>query len=538
MNRFLKIAGCAGSFAIAAHAGVDNIVPRPVQVTPKQGEFVITRQTAIAADPSIAGGQRVAEQLAERLQPAMGYRLATTAKATSKAPAIHLTNNPQIRSEEGYLLRAGPGGVTIEARGAAGLFYGMQTLLQLLPADIFKTTAQPDVAWTVPAVEIMDAPRYTWRGLHLDCGRHYFPVEYVKKYIDLLALHKMNVLHWHLTEDQGWRIEIKKYPELTRVGSVRKESPKAGNRDVGDGTPYGPFFYTQDQIRDVVAYAAARHITVVPEIEMPGHALAALATYPELSCTGGPHEVGTKWGVFDDIFCAGNPAVYTFLEDVLTEVIQLFPSRFIHIGGDEAPKARWQKCPKCQAVIQSKGLKNEHELQSYFIRHFDQFLQSKGRRLIGWDEILEGGIDPSATVMAWRGVKEGIQAAQSGHDVVMTPNSACYLDYAQAQGPNEPEAIGGFLPLETVYSYEPTPSELTPDQRKHVLGVQGNLWAEYLSTPEKADYFAYPRACAIAEIGWSPAEGKDFKDFRRRLETHLLRLKNAGVHARPLDPAP
>ena len=535
----MSIIGLSGTLIAASQAGVNDIVPRPAQVTPREGHGVITPRTVIVPDSSLPGSARIAEMLAAELAPAMGFRLSTSSgPVAADASAIRLVRNDDVRHEEGYLLRAGPGGVTVEARTSAGLFYGTRTLLQILPPEIFRSDAQSDTVWTVPGVEIRDEPRYAWRGLMLDTCRHYFPVEYVKTYIDLIALHKMNRFHWHLTEDQGWRIEIKKHPRLTEIGSMRRESPRRGNRNSGDGTPYGPFFYTQDQIREVVAYAAERHVTIVPEIEMPGHAMAALAAYPGLSCTGGPHEVGTTWGVYDDIFCAGNPGVYQLLEDVLQEVLELFPGPFIHIGGDEAPKTRWKACAKCQAAIREHGLKDEHELQSHFIRHFDRFLQSKGRRLIGWDEILEGGLDPSATVMAWRGVGEGIKAARNGHDVVMSPNSNCYLDYAQSKDPAEPEAIGGFLPLETVYAFEPTPDGLTEDQRRHVLGVQGNLWTEYIFSPEKADYFAYPRACAIAEVGWSPADGRDFKDFRRRLDTHARRLKYAGVQFRPLDPMP
>jgi hexosaminidase len=368
--------------------------------------------------------------------------------------------------------------------------------------------------------------------MHLDVGRHFFDKEFVKRYIDLIALHKMNTFHIHLTDDQGWRIEIKKYPRLTEIGSKRKESPMIGNRKKGDGTPYRGFF-TQDDIREIVEYARKRYITVVPELEMPGHSLGALAAYPELSCTGGPHEVMTRWGVFEDVYCAGNDKVFEFMEDVLTEVIELFPGEYIHIGGDECPKARWEKCPKCQARIKKEGLKDEHELQSYFVKRIEKFLNSKGRRLIGWDEILEGGLAPNASVMSWRGTEGGIAAARSGHDVVMSPTTHCYFDYYQSKNrKQEPEAIGGFLPLDIVYSFEPVPAELAPEQRKHVIGAQGNVWTEYIHTPSDVEYMALPRMCALAEVVWTPAELKDWDDFRDRLDRFAERLDAMGVNYR------
>ncbi len=350
------------------------------------------------------------------------------------------------------------------------------------------------------------------------------------KYIDLLALHKMNVFHWHLTEDQGWRIEIKKHPKLTEIGSVRKET-LVGHKGTGkyDGKPYRGF-YTQDEIKDIVAYAKERFITVIPEIEMPGHSLAALAAYSELGCTGGPYEVATIWGVFPDVYCAGNEKVFTFLEDVLTEVMQLFPSEYIHIGGDECPKTRWKECPKCQARMKKEDLKDEHELQSYFIQRMEKFLNAHGRQIIGWDEILEGGLASKATVMSWRGEKGGIEAAKAHHDVIMTPSFALYFDYYQADPETRPLAIGGFTSTKGVYNYYPLPKKLADNEVKYILGAQGNVWSEYMATPEYVEYMVYPRACALSEVVWSPKESLDWDNFSKRMVVHKKRLKALNVN--------
>jgi hexosaminidase len=362
-----------------------------------------------------------------------------------------------------------------------------------------------------------------------------YPVPFIKKFVDLLALHKYNIFHWHLTDDQGWRIEIKQYPKLTEIGSQRAATPIPADRRQLDGKPYGGY-YTQEEIKAVVTYAQERFITVVPEIEMPGHAVAALASYPELGCRGAGYEVRTTWGIAKDVFCAGNDAVFTFLENVLTEVLALFPSEYIHVGGDECPKDRWQECPKCQARIQAEGLADEHELQSYFIQRIERWLNAQGRRLIGWDEILEGGLAPNATVMSWRGSQGGIEAANAGHDVVMSPTTHCYFDYYQSQDQaNEPPAIGGFLPLEKVYSFNPLPEEIAPDQAHHILGGQGNVWTEYLPRQEQVEYMTYPRATALAEVVWSEPARRDYDDFLARLEPHLRRLASLKVNYRQLD---
>jgi hexosaminidase len=345
-----------------------------------------------------------------------------------------------------------------------------------------------------------------------------------------MAMHKLNRLQLHLTDDQGWRIEIRKYPRLTQVGSVRSESPKPGARDSGDGTPYGPFFYTQKQMRELVQYAQQRHVTLVPEIEMPGHFLAALAAYPELSCTGGPFQVRTRWGVEEDIVCAGNDVAVKFAQNVLSEIASVFPGDFVHIGGDEAPRGRWKTCSKCQARIKQERLGGEPALQSWFNQNMERTLTSKKKRMIGWDEILEGGVTPGTAVMSWRGTVGGLAAASAGHDVVMSPTSHCYFDYAQSKLAGEPESIGGYIPLATVYSFEPVPKELAPAQHRHILGVQGNLWSEYLRSIQDVEYFAFPRAAALAEVGWSKDTQKDFAAFQVRLRQHLQRLDAAGVH--------
>jgi len=520
-----------------------SVLPRPESLQVEKGSFTITAGTLIVHEEGSESARRAAEYLASALRPATGYPCDIKAAAGAPAGAIALLvqDAADDLGAEGYTLDASPDTIVIMARTEKGLFYGIQTLRQLLPAEIMGGQVAEGVKWTIPAVTIKDRPRFTWRGTLLDVGRHFFPVDDVKKHIDLLALYKMNVLHLHLTEDQGWRIEIKKYPRLTEVGSLRAESPRRGNRTEGDGTPYGPFFYTQEEIGELVAYAAARHVTIVPEIELPGHSRAALAAYPELGCTGGPYEVRTRWGVEADIYCAGREEVFAFLEDVLTEVLDLFPSEFIHIGGDEAPKKRWDACPRCRARIEAEGLHDSHELQSYFIRRVEKFLNSKGRRLIGWDEILEGGLAPNASVMSWRGTKGGIAAAQAGHDVVMSPTSHCYFDYYQGRDrAREPEAIGGYLPLKKVYAYEPVPDpeQLDPSRATHILGAQGNIWTEYIHDYAQVQYMAVPRMIALSEVVWSPREGKDYGDFVARLKAHLAHLDEAEVHYRALDPEP
>lgn len=424
---------------------------------------------------------------------------------------------------EWYQLDVHSNGIEVTAHSDEGLYRGSCTLIQLLEQG--RSTG------SLPCLTITDHPRFPWRGMHLDPCRHFWSVEFTKKYIDLLARYKMNSFHWHLTDDQGWRIEIKKYPRLTEVGAWRKGSQVGPySRREYDSIPYGGF-YTQDEIREVVAYAAARHINVVPEIEMPGHALAALAAYPHLGCTGGPYEVNKGWGVFEDVFCAGNDSTFAMLEDVLSEVMDLFPSEMIHIGGDECPKEAWKACAKCQARKKAHGLKDEHELQSYFIQRIEKFVNSKGRKIIGWDEILEGGLAPNAAVMSWQGIEGGIAAARSGHYAVMSPGSHCYFDHYQGDPANEPLAIGGYTTVQKVYGYEPIPAELKPEEHKYILGAQGNVWTEYILTPEHVEYMAVPRMLALAEVLWTPKAKRNEADFIQRLEKEIVRLDEMQVNA-------
>jgi hexosaminidase len=515
-----------------------SIIPRPVHQISCEDYFKLIPQTVIAARGEAAG---VARQLADMLSPATGFAFQVLDNPRPNGPAIILAINPDLEplGDEGYTLSVTTENVHLQSSGSAGLFYAAQSLRQLLPPVIFRETPIKDINWDIPCVEIEDYPRFGWRGLMVDCGRHFMPVKAIKKMIDLLALHKMNVLHWHLTEDQGWRIEVKKYPRLTGVGAWRKETlvghlnwPVIASALKYDGKPHGGF-YSQDEVREVVAYAHARHVNVLPEIEMPGHSGAAVAAYPELGNTGKPIEVRTRWGIHEDIFNA-NESTILFLQDVLAEVLELFPSSFIHVGGDEAPKKQWKASPAAQARMKELGLHDEEELQSYFIRRMDAYLSEHGRRLIGWDEILEGGLAPNATVMSWRGEEGGIAAAHAGHDVVMAPNTYTYLDYRQSLSPKEPLAIGGYLPLRRVYNYEPIPKGLTAEEARHVLGAQGQLWTEYIPDLEQLEYMAFPRACALAEVAWTPAENKDYTDFRARLTTHLKRLKELKVKYRPV----
>ncbi|NOY96078.1 MAG: beta-N-acetylhexosaminidase [Chlorobi bacterium] len=510
------------SIAVAQEAA---IIPKPSNLQIKEGEFILGQENTLKFNASDENLSRIAGFFNEYLELYYGFKLSENGKG--KPISLSITTNDALGSE-GYRLNVGQKGISISANKPAGVFYGIQTLKQLLPV----TTDSKKLH--IPAVEIEDTPRFKWRGNMLDVGRHFFPVSFIKKYIDILAMYKLNIFHWHLTDDQGWRIEIKKYPKLIEISHWRDETV-VGHASWSyeyDGIGYGGF-YTQEQVKDIVKYAADRFITVVPEIEMPGHSSAALAAYPELGCTGGPYKVQERWGIFEDVYCAGKEETFEFLQNVLDEVCELFPSRFIHIGGDECPKEAWEECPDCQKRIKDEGLKNEHELQSYFITRMDKYLTSKGKRLIGWDEILEGGLAPQATVMSWRGINGGVEAAKQGHDVVMTPTTNLYFDYYQSQNrDNEPLAIGGFLPLEKVYSYEPVPEELTPKEAKHILGAQANLWTEYVATTKKAEYMLLPRLCALAELAWTPKEEKDYTDFLIRLDTDYKRLEMAGINFR------
>lgn len=491
-----------------------NLIPLPKELVPQTGQFVVKKSTNIAySNPEFAP---VAELLQDYLQKASTYPISTK---LAKSGSIQLIHNTSL-GEEAYTLQVSSGKISIQAKTDKGAFYALQTLLQLMPAQIYSGTKLAG-AIAIPNVQIRDEPRFSYRGLMLDVGRYYYPVESVKRFIDLMAVYKMNTFHWHLTEDQGWRIEIKKYPLLTSISSVRKESMLGHYKDQKyDSKPHGGF-YTQEQVKDIVAYAAQKYIQIIPEIEMPGHSQAVLAAYPQLGANADKlYQVKTKWGVSEDVLFP-REETFTFLENVLTEVMALFPGQYIHIGGDECPKTQWKESRFCQDLIKKLGLKDEHELQSYFIRRIDKFVTSKGKKLLGWDEILEGGLSPNAMVMSWRGTKGGIEAAKQNHDVVMSPNSYFYLDYYQADPKTEPIAIGGNLPLSKCYSFEPNLPELTAEEAKHVVGIQANVWTEYISHIGYAEYMTYPRALALSEVAWSTKESKNYADFKRRLTGHL-----------------
>jgi hexosaminidase len=509
-----------------------SIIPEPAECQIKPGFFELTAETRIVADEPL---RPIAELWSKSLGAAAGLEPEIIQTPSGQKGIIHLHINPDLKDlgKEGYLLQVTEEAVRVQAFGEAGIFYGLVSLRQLLGAEIFSQSRVENIRWTIPCLQIRDRPRFGWRGMHLDVSRHFMPVEFVKKYIDLIALHKMNVFHWHLTDDQGWRIEIKKYPKLTEVGAWRKETlvglMSRQPREF-DGTPHGGF-YTQEEIREIVEYARRRFVTVVPEIDMPGHMQAAIAAYPELGTTGRPTEVLTYWGGCEQILNVEESTV-RFMQDVLAEVLDLFPSEFIHIGGDEVNKQPWKDSPRTQARMKELGLANEEQLQSWFIKQMDTFLAERGRRLIGWDEILEGGLAPGATVMSWRGMDGGIAAATAGHDVVMAPSSHTYFDYYQGDPNTEPLAIGGFIPLEKVYAFEPVPEGLSQSQARHILGAQGQVWTEYISTPGQVEYLILPRMCALAEVIWSPREKTDFEKFQCRLETHLKRLEYLDVNFR------
>ncbi|MFT3994596.1 MAG: family 20 glycosylhydrolase [Dysgonomonas sp.] len=496
-----------------------NITPVPLELTQGDGIFTLSDNTTLVSDNEEAN--KVAAFFAAKIKTSTGYDL----KIKNSKPDfnyIDLSISPDIDvNDEGYLLEVTAMTVNIQAKTAQGLFYGMQSLMQLLPAEIESPERIKNIAWNIPVVKIKDEPRFKYRGMHLDVCRHFADVDFIKKQLDVLALFKINTFHWHLTEDQGWRIEIKKYPKLTEKGAVRTE---------GDGSQYGPYFYTQDQVKEVVAYAKERFIEVIPEIELPGHAVAAINAYPELSCTGKQIDVRNYWGVASDVYCAGNDSVFEFLENVLTEVMPLFESDYVHIGGDECPKFRWKECPKCQARIKELGLKAENghtaeeRLQSYFVQRIEKFLLKHNKKMIGWDEILEGGLAPSATVMSWRGEEGGIASANMGHDVIMTPGNWLYLDKYQGDEKNLPVTIGGLLTLEKVYGYDPVPEKISEDKKHHILGAQANVWTEYKYNGNDMEHDIYPRILALAEVDWSAKERKDYKDFERRLDNQRVRL--------------
>lgn len=492
-----------------------QIIPMPAQMESTKGEFVLDQSVGMSFDSNLKVS---ATFLKEFIEKGSAIQLRQNNK-------ISFIQDDTISNDEGYQLTITPKQIEIRAKTDQGAFYAVQSLRQLLPVDLENGTFYMENI-TIPSVAITDSPQFKHRGMHLDVGRHYFSVDFIKKYIDALAMLKMNTFHWHLTEDQGWRIEIKKYPKLQEVAAFREQTLIGSyNADPQqfDGKRYGGF-YTQEEIKDVVAYAQNRHVTIIPEIEMPGHAQAAISAYPELGCTGEQIKVAETWGVFDHIFCSKDET-FEFLENVLDEVLELFPSKYIHIGGDEAPKTHWENCPNCQQRIKEEGLKDEHELQNYFITRIEKYLNGKGRQIIGWDEILEGGLAPNATVMSWRGTQGAIEAAKQHHNVIMTPTSHCYFDYKQSDNEDEPLAnSGGFLPLEKVYSFNPIPEELTEEESQYVLGAQGNVWTEYIPNEKQVEYMVFPRILAMSEVLWTPTNNKNYADFIARVEHFHQRL--------------
>ncbi|MFY7845387.1 beta-N-acetylhexosaminidase [Chryseobacterium gambrini] len=521
MQRFLLILSVLFSSLFFTQTRL-NLIPYPQKVELKTGNFEISGNTLFVGDKKSNEYKYFMDNF-KKIYPKNSSENIKKAKPNF----ISLLLNKDLKTDNkqefnsNYIINISNEMIMVIGKNPEGLFQGIQTLLQLI-----KTSEDGKI----PALEIQDSPKFQWRGMHLDVSRHFFTVEEVKQYIDYLAMYKLNTFHWHLTDDQGWRIEIKKYPKLTQIGSKRKESMIGAYVDnTFDGKPYGPYFYTQDQIKEVVKYAQERHITVVPEIEMPGHALAALSAYPDLACTKGPFEPATKWGVFDDVFCP-KEETFKFLENVLDEVIVLFPSQYIHIGGDECPKTRWKECAHCQELIKKNNMKDEHGLQSYFIQRIEKYVNSKGRKIIGWDEILEGGLAPNAAVMSWTGIKGGVEAAKSGHFAVMTPGSYCYFDHYQGDPATEPNAFGGFTPLDKVYSYNPIPEELNTEQAKYILGVQANLWTEYILDFNHVQYMIFPRLLALSEVGWGTADPKNYKEFEGRVINEFKNLDKMGVN--------
>jgi hexosaminidase len=508
------------------------LIPQPTNIEIVKGNFVLNKKTVIQADENSFEAKYLQQAIKEKT--GLDLKIGLNSKSNNKIsfsqmnpirfkPKFDSEGNISINTNEGkYSLYIKKNEIQFSQINSVGNFYGIQTLLQLIPF-------QKNEEIKLPCLNIEDQPKYAWRGMHLDCSRHFFPKEFIKKYIDYLAMYKFNTFHWHLTDDQGWRIEIKKYPKLTEVGAWRNGSMIGRYDDQKfDDKRYGGF-YTQDEIKEIVKYATERHITVVPEIEMPGHALAALAAYPEYSCTGGPFEVGKIWGVYDDVFCPKDET-FTFLENILTEVIALFPSEYIHIGGDECPKTRWKVCPHCQKRRKDENLKDEHELQSYFIQRIEKFVNSKGRKIIGWDEILEGGLAPNAAVMSWRGTEGGIAAAKQKHFVVMSPGSHCYFDHYQDEPKNEPIAIGGFTSVEKVYAFNPTPKELTSEEAKYILGAQANVWSEYILSPEHVEYMVFPRMAALSEVLWGTSNPEKYLGFKNRLIQHFKIYDVKGIN--------
>ena len=505
-----------------------SVIPCPNEVSLSQGAFNV-KGVAVSVDPALdEASQAAVQRFVSALETATGVK-------TKSGKALSFVLNANLAPEQ-YVIDIQPKAARVEASALNGFVYACETLKQMLPAAIYGSTVKADAGWVLPCAHIEDQPRFAYRGMHLDPCRHFFTIEETKRYLDVMAAYKLNRFHWHLTEDQGWRMEVKAYPKLTEVGAWRNGTVIKKDWNSNDGIRYGGF-YTQEQMKEIVAYAAERGITVIPEVDLPGHMVAALAAYPQLGCTGGPYEVWTRWGVAPDILCAGNEEIYTFLEAVLTELIDIFPSEYIHIGGDEAFNEEmgipWDHCPKCAAKMKELGIKKgpmaKHYLQNYVTARMQDFLNSKGRKIIGWDEILEGNLAPGATVMSWRGVSGGIEAAKKGFDAIMTPNSFMYFDYYQSEERDkEPFGIGGFLPVEDVYAYEPFEG-LEESAQSHILGVQANLWTEYIATPEHLEYMLLPRMCALSEIQWCQAGKKDYYRFNQSLNHSFAMFDAMGL---------
>ncbi len=520
------MASCDGRTEVVANY---DVIPLPQEIVYNQAEpegFKLDRSTVISYPAGDSVMRRNAQFLAEYVKDLTGLSPKVTDSPASHH-AIVLKSDLTNENPEAYELTVTPALITINGATPAGTFYGIQTLRKSVPE-------QGQLTVNFPAATISDAPRFSYRGAMLDTSRHFFPTDSMKKFIDMLALHNINRFHWHLSEDQGWRIEIKSRPKLTEVGSMRGGTCIGHDFNTSDSIPYGGF-YTQEEARDIVRYAAERHITIIPEIDMPGHMLAALAAYPELGCTGGPYEVWHRWGVSQDVLCAGNDSVLAFIDDVLNEITDIFPSEYIHVGGDECPKVRWHDCPKCQAKARELGFKNdadgtvEEKLQSYIIKHAGNHLAERGRKMIGWDETLQGGLAPGATVMSWRGVDGAKEAARQGHDAIMTPTNFFYFDYYQTLNrEGEPDAIGGYVPVEKVYSFNPVFDDLTPEENRHIIGVQANLWTEYIDNYPQVEYMELPRMAALAEVQWTAQDKRDYKDFGRRMPQLVNQYRNRG----------
>lgn len=503
-------------FAEKQSVGNWNTIPLAQSIEPlKEKNFVLNGKTTIyCPDNANELQKRNVEFLISYIEEVTGMKLKENSKMANNQ--IRLSLNSSIKGNEAYEIKATSKVLMLSGSTPAGVFYGLQTLTKALP--IAKNVKQVEL----PSVMISDSPRFVYRAFLIDVGRHFFSIEYLKKLIDMFALHHINYFHWHLTEDQGWRIEIKKYPKLTEIGSKRSGTVVGHNSDVDDNIPYGGY-YTQEDAKEIVRYAQQRHITVIPEIDLPGHTRALLAAYPEMGCTQGPYEVGHNWGIYEDVLCLGNEKIYPFLQDIIDELIPIFPAPYFHIGGDEAPTTRWQNCDRCKALAQKQGVSPKH-LQGGFTNRLEKYINSKGKKIIGWDEILEGDINPSATIMSWTGVTPGVKAAKAGHDVIFSPGEYAYIDHYQTKEIHkEPKAIGGYLPVEKVYSFNPLPDTLSVEARKHIIGVQANLWTEYVPYETQAEYMLLPRVAALAEVQWLPVNKKDYDAFHKRL-TRLARL--------------